>query len=71
MAIWITALIISTYIIVFVAGMISALFIFERGYVHGWKASYQIREDPEKGLFKNNGEPDEFAVLDEQEKEES
>lgn len=70
MPIWIMALIILSYIVVLLMGLVTGVYVYECGYKQGWKASYQVREDPDKGLFQNNDEPKEFAVLDEQEQEE-
>jgi hypothetical protein len=51
-------------------GMIVGMLIWKSGYKYGFSASYQIREDPDKGLFTKTGEPKEFAILEQQEKDE-
>ena len=46
----------------FCAGLATGIFSMYFGYRLGFKASYELRGDSDKGLFADKGEPAEFQL---------
>lgn len=73
MPLWTLILIVVSYLLVFLGGMAVGVTGIMYGYRTGFKASYQIRGEPDdsnKSLFGTEQDPAEFAVLAQQEKDE-